>query len=58
MINTPELVIPHSRMNERAFVLVPLVEIAPEIRHPLVGKTAKELLLDIKEKQDVLKLEQ
>lgn len=36
--------IPHPRLHERAFVLVPLAEIEPEWRHPMMGLTAHELL--------------
>ena len=56
-MDTPELVIPHPRMLERAFVLVPLSEIAPEVIHPLVGKTIRELKNAISETQGVFKLE-
>jgi 2-amino-4-hydroxy-6-hydroxymethyldihydropteridine diphosphokinase len=37
------LVVPHPRLHERAFVLVPLCELAPELRHPVLGLTISEL---------------
>lgn len=47
VIEKPDLEVPHPRMAERAFVLQPLAEVAPEWRHPVSGKTAKELLKDL-----------
>ncbi len=43
IINTPDLTVPHPRMAERAFVLAPLAEIAPNLRHPVLGRSMREL---------------
>jgi len=43
IINSPELTIPHPRMAERAFVLIPLARIAPRVKHPLLGLEIEEL---------------
>jgi 2-amino-4-hydroxy-6-hydroxymethyldihydropteridine diphosphokinase len=44
VIFTPELVVPHPEMHRRGFVLVPLAEIAPQAWHPVMGKSAEDLL--------------
>ena len=44
VVTTGSLEVPHSALHERAFVLAPLAEIAPQWRHPILNKTATELL--------------
>ena len=44
ILHTDQITIPHPLMCERKFVLEPLVEIAPELIHPITGKTFKEYL--------------
>jgi 2-amino-4-hydroxy-6-hydroxymethyldihydropteridine diphosphokinase len=56
VIQTKDLEIPHPKMAERQFVLVPLAEIAPDAVHPVTKKTIKEMNQAVKEVQGVLKL--
>jgi len=55
VMDTPDLVIPHPAMAKRRFVLAPLVEIAPDVRHPVLNKTLRELLEDLPAGQAVRK---
>jgi 2-amino-4-hydroxy-6-hydroxymethyldihydropteridine diphosphokinase len=56
-VNTPDLILPHPHLHERNFVLFPLVDILPELRHPILNKTIAELKKETKDNQRVILLE-
>ncbi|HEX3724109.1 MAG TPA: 2-amino-4-hydroxy-6-hydroxymethyldihydropteridine diphosphokinase [Nitrolancea sp.] len=47
IIQSEALTVPHPRLQDRAFVLVPLAEITPNLRHPVLGESAQDLLLKL-----------
>lgn len=58
IINFPWLHVPHLRMHERRFTLLPLIEIAPNLEHSVFRKTMTELLTFCKDRGDVVRIEQ
>lgn len=50
VVDTGRLVVPHPLMGAREFVLMPLAEILPGMRHPVTGKTVAEMLSELKDK--------
>jgi 2-amino-4-hydroxy-6-hydroxymethyldihydropteridine diphosphokinase len=44
VVNAPQLTLPHPRLHQRAFVLVPLADLAPNLVHPVIGKTVQQML--------------
>jgi len=57
IVETADLIVPHPRLHTRRFVLVPLVELAPDWRHPVSGRTARELLDSLTDSSVVRRLE-
>ncbi len=53
VVNTPALSLPHPWLHRRRFVLVPLVDLAPDFVHPILGKTNVELLAALPATGDV-----
>jgi 2-amino-4-hydroxy-6-hydroxymethyldihydropteridine diphosphokinase len=46
VLNSPVLVIPHPRLHERGFVLLPLMDIAPDLVHPVNHKTVRDMVAE------------
>ena len=46
IMNTPVITLPHPRLHERGFVLLPLMDIAPELIHPVMQKSVQEMIAD------------
>lgn len=55
--NGPALRLPHSRLSQRAFVLLPLADIAPDWRHPVDGRHIDDLIASLPEGQKIDRLE-
>lgn len=53
VLDSPDLTIPHPRLAERAFVLVPLKEIASRLIHPLLSLTVEELFQQVGRREEV-----
>jgi 2-amino-4-hydroxy-6-hydroxymethyldihydropteridine diphosphokinase len=56
IIDTKKLIVPHPEIQNRRFVLVPLVELDPKLIHPLLNKTVTKLLKECKDKLNVQKI--
>lgn len=56
-IEAQDFVIPHPEMHRRAFVLVPLAEIAPDLIHSVMGRSISELLADLPQTKVVKRIE-
>ncbi len=55
VIQTPGLIVPHPRMHKRAFVMLPLAEIAPDVLHPQLRLTVSEIASDL-QRQNVIRI--
>jgi len=57
IINLPDLIIPHPHLHERNFALIPLMDIAAEVNHPVLNITIEELYFECSDPLDVFLLE-
>ena len=56
VLRSPGLTIPHPRMASRAFVLAPLAELSPALRHPVLRQTVRSLLAGLPHGRDTLRI--
>jgi 2-amino-4-hydroxy-6-hydroxymethyldihydropteridine diphosphokinase len=56
VLGSPPLVIPHPRLHERAFVLVPLVDLAPDLIHPVLRRKVRDVLAEL-DRQGIIRFE-
>lgn len=56
VIDSQELTVPHPRMAERRFVLEPLCALSPELIHPLLGSTVRDLLANLRSTETVVQI--
>ena len=56
VVQLPEVTVPHPRMAERRFVLVPLNELAAQVRHPVTQQTVADMLHETADHSQVVKL--
>ncbi|MDO1513528.1 2-amino-4-hydroxy-6-hydroxymethyldihydropteridine diphosphokinase [Maribacter confluentis] len=55
VIQTAQLTVPHPKMQERRFILKPLADITPQFYHPLLNKDTRNLLMECKDKNPIVK---
>jgi 2-amino-4-hydroxy-6-hydroxymethyldihydropteridine diphosphokinase len=55
-VTSPDLILPHPRLHLRRFVLEPLAEVAPQWRHPLSNRSARQLLAELEADQPIERL--
>ncbi len=55
-VNTKNLIIPHPRLQLRKFVLTPMLEIAPDLIHPILNKSIRQLDLECLDKDQPIKI--
>jgi len=58
ILNDTDLQVPHPRLHERRFVLIPLKDVAPDLVHPVLGKTVSRILAELDTEERVIPLEE
>ncbi len=57
IFETPGIQVPHPRVQDRNFILTPMMDLKPDLVHPVLGKTIQELYLDCEDQLEVLMFE-